>query len=163
MSIEEFHGLLGTLRSVDNTARAAAEATYNSTKETQPVTVLTFLAQTIQCPDEGLRAFAAVLFRRSCPELWRNPAVDAGTKTVIKGLLIETIRQVGAARSTDEPRRCACLHRRVPSSPAAAFRLFGLRASCACASLALRVSAPAACTHTLNRLCNSTSPRCRSK
>ena len=68
MSIEEFHGLLGTLRSVDNTARAAAEATYNSTKETQPVTVLTFLAQTIQCPDEGLRAFAAVLFRRSCPE-----------------------------------------------------------------------------------------------
>ena len=65
MSIEEFHGLLGTLRSVDNTARAAAEATYNSTKETQPVTVLTFLAQTIQCPDEGLRAFAAVLFRRS--------------------------------------------------------------------------------------------------
>ncbi len=94
MSIEEFHGLLGTLTSSDNAARQAAEATYNSTKESQPVTVLTFLAQTIQCPDEGLRAFAAVLFRRSCPELWRNPAVDAATKTNIKQLLIETIRQV---------------------------------------------------------------------
>eukprot|EP01046_Picozoa_sp_COSAG06_P027646 COSAG06_NODE_2454_length_6854_cov_1.663953_1_plen_41_part_10 len=40
MSIEEFHNLLGTLRSIDNTARQAAEATYNSTKESQPVTVL---------------------------------------------------------------------------------------------------------------------------
>ena len=94
MSIEEFHGLLGTLTSSDNAARQAAEATYNSTKEAQPNVVLTFLAQTIQCPDEGLRAFAAVLFRRSCPELWRNPAVDAATKTTIKQLLIETIRQV---------------------------------------------------------------------
>ena len=94
MSIEEFHNLLGTLTSSDNAARQQAEATYNSTKESQPVTVLTFLAQTIQCPDDNLRAFAAVLFRRSCPELWRNPAVDAATKTTIKQLLIETIRQV---------------------------------------------------------------------
>lgn len=94
MSIEEFHGLLRTLTSLDNTARQQAEATYNSTKESQPVTVLTFLAQTVQCPDEALRAFAAVLFRRSCPELWRNPAVDAATKATIKQMLIETIRQV---------------------------------------------------------------------
>jgi hypothetical protein len=106
MSIEEFHNLLGTLRSIDNTARQAAEATYNSTKESQPVTVLMFLAQTIQCPDEGLRAFAAVLFRRSCPELWRSPAVDAGTKTTIKQLLIETIRQVCCRRSPCRTRDC---------------------------------------------------------
>ena len=97
MSIEEFHNLLGTLTSSDNAARQQAEATYNSTKESQPVTVLTFLAQTIQCPDDNLRAFAAVLFRRSCPELWRNPAVDAATKTTIKQLLNTIARDLNYA------------------------------------------------------------------
>ena len=129
MSIEEFHGLLGTLTSSDNAARQAAEATYNSTKESQPVTVLMFLAQTIQCPDEGLRAFAAVLFRRSCPELWRNPAVDAATKTTIKQLLIETIRQV-----------CACYSFPSPASPAGHKPFWTAGAACE-----LRVLAERAC------------------
>ena len=92
MSVEEFHGLIATLMSPDNNARSQAEAAYNSMKEANPVAVLTFLSQTIRhCTQEALRAFAAVLFRRSCPELWRHAAVDAGTKGAIKQLMLQSI------------------------------------------------------------------------
>ena len=95
MSVEEFHGLIATLMSPDNNARSQAEAAFNSMKEANPVAVLSFLSQTIRhCTQEALRAFAAVLFRRSCPELWRHAAVDAGTKGAIKQLMLQSIQEV---------------------------------------------------------------------
>jgi HEAT repeat protein len=94
-NLEEFQTLIATLMSPDNASRTQAEATYNSTKESNPMLLLTCLSQTIrQCPQEALRAFAAVLLRRSCSEVWRNPQVDAATQAGVKSLLLQSIQQV---------------------------------------------------------------------
>ena len=129
MSVEEFHGLIATLMSPDNNARSQAEAAYNSMKEANPVAVLTFLSQTIRhCTQEALRAFAAVLFRRSCPELWRHAAVDAGTKGAIKQLMLQSIQEVRRRPSLPQP---PPRPPRPPPRPPLAARLAALTARCA--------------------------------
>ena len=96
-TIEEFQQLIGTLMSPDNASRSQAEAAYNATKESHPAVVLDFLAQTLRlCPQEQLRAFAAVLFRKACPDLWRKPGVDAGTQTTVKQLLLQSVQEVNS-------------------------------------------------------------------
>jgi HEAT repeat protein len=94
MSQEEFEVLISTLMSPDNAARSQAEAAYNSTKENSPLQLLTCLATTMRnSPQEQLRAFAAVLLRRSSSDCWRSEQVDDATREAIKALLLESIQQ----------------------------------------------------------------------
>ena len=77
--------LLGALMSHDNDARSEAEAQFQGLKESSPAVLLQTLTQILrECEDEQLRAFSAVLLRKSTTELWREAAVDAATRQLVK-------------------------------------------------------------------------------
>jgi len=86
--------LLGALMSHDNDARSEAEAQFQGLKESSPAVLLQTLTQILrECEDEQLRAFSAVLLRKSTTELWREAAVDAATRQLVKENLLASVHE----------------------------------------------------------------------